>query len=255
VDGGAWQYAPSNTVTDAIPGLSLTFKAVTSSAVTVTVGSPAADKAKIKAAVHDFVNMYNANMADIKAKLEEKPVLGAASAADAAKGLFFADSTLQGIRDRMRTAIASPLGNDSTLNLLSQIGISTGETTGSGTVSQDALDGKLVVDDDKLDDMLDSNPDGVKNLLGATLGKDGFAQAIDNVLNPSVQTSGSFDTLINQTNSQISDLTDQIATWDTRLSDMQDRLKQQFNAMELALSQNQTQGQWLAGQIASLNSR
>jgi flagellar capping protein FliD len=33
---------------------------------------------------------------------------------------------------------------------------------------------------------------------------------------------------------------------------MQDRLKQQFNAMELALSQNQTQGQWLAGQIASL---
>jgi flagellar hook-associated protein 2 len=253
VDGGAWQYSTSNNVTDAIPGLSLTFKAVTSSPVTVTVGSPAADKAKVKAAVHDFVNMYNANMADIKAKLAEKPVLGASSAADAAKGLFFADSTLQGIRDRLRTAIASPIGTDPSLNLLSQIGISTGATTGSGTVSQDALDGKLVVDDDKLDDMLDSNPDGVKNLLGATLGKNGFAQAIDDVLNPSVQTSGSFDTLINQTNTQISDLTDQIATWDTRLSDMQDRLKQQFNAMELALSQNQTQGQWLAGQIAALS--
>ena len=253
VDGGAWQYATSNTITDAIPGISLTFKAVTSSPVTVTVGSPAPNKAAIKAAIHDFVNMYNANMADIKAKLAEKPVIGATSAADAAKGLFFADSTLQGIRDRMRTAIASPIGTDPTLNLLSQIGISTGETTGSGTLNQDALDGKLVVDDDKLDDMLDSNPDGVKNLLGATLGKNGFAQAIDNVLNPSVQTGGSFDTLITQTNSQISDLTDQIANWDNRLSDMQDRLKQQFNAMELALSQNQTQGQWLAGQIAALN--
>jgi flagellar hook-associated protein 2 len=253
VDGGAWQYATSNTITDAIPGISLTFKAVTSSPVTVTVGSPAPNKAAIKAAIHDFVNMYNANMADIKAKLAEKPVIGATSAADAAKGLFFADSTLQSIRDRMRTAIASPIGTDPTLNLLSQIGISTGETTGSGTLNQDALDGKLVVDDDKLDDMLDSNPDGVKNLLGATLGKNGFAQAIDNVLNPSVQTGGSFDTLITQTNSQISDLTDQIANWDNRLSDMQDRLKQQFNAMELALSQNQTQGQWLAGQIAALN--
>jgi flagellar hook-associated protein 2 len=253
VDGGAWQYATSNTITDAIPGISLTFKAVTSSPVTVTVGSPAPNKAAIKAAIHDFVNMYNANMADIKAKLAEKPVIGATSAADTAKGLFFADSTLQGIRDRMRTAIASPIGSDPTLNLLSQIGISTGETTGSGTLNQDALDGKLVVDDDKLDDMLDSNPDGVKNLLGATLGKNGFAQAIDNVLNPSVQTGGSFDTLITQTNSQISDLTDQIANWDNRLSDMQDRLKQQFNAMELALSQNQTQGQWLAGQIAALN--
>jgi flagellar hook-associated protein 2 len=253
VDGGAWKYATSNTVTDAIPGLSLTFKAVTTTPITVTVSSPTPDKAAIKAAVHDFVNMYNANMADIKAKLEEKPVIGATSAADAAKGLFFADSTLQGLRDRLRSAAANPIGTDSSLNLLAQIGISTGATTGSGTVSQDALDGKLVVDDDKLDDMLDSNPDGVKNLLGATLGKNGFAQAIDNVLNPSVQTSGSFDTLINQTNSQISDLTDQIATWDTRLSDMQDRLKQQFNAMELALSQNQTQGQWLAGQIASLS--
>src|SRR3954453_5935716 len=253
VDGGAWKYATSNTVTDAIPGLSLTFKAVTTTPITVTVSSPTPDKAAIKAAVHDFVNMYNANMADIKAKLSEKPVIGATNSTDAAKGLFFADSTLQAIRDRMRTAVSSPIGTDPTLNLLSQIGISTGATTGSGTVSQDALDGKLVVDDDKLDDMLDSNPDGVKNLLGATLGKNGFAQAIDNVLNPSVQTSGSFDTLINQTNSQISDLTDQIATWDTRLSDMQDRLKQQFNAMELALSQNQTQGQWLAGQIASLS--
>jgi flagellar hook-associated protein 2 len=253
VDGGAWQYATSNSVSDAIPGLTLTFKAITTSPVTVTVGSPAPDKAAIKSAIHDFVNLYNANMADIKAKLEEKPVINATNATDAAKGLFFADSTLMGIRDRLRTAITSPIGSDPTLNLLSQIGISTGSTTGSGTLNQDALDGKLVVDDDKLDDMLDSNPDGVKNLLGATLGKDGFAQAIDNVLNPSVQTGGSFDTLVNQTNTQISDLTDQIANWDNRLSDMQDRLKQQFNAMELALSQNQTQGQWLAGQIASLN--
>ena len=253
VDNGAWQYATSNTVTDAIPGLSLTFKAASTSPVTVTVGSPAADNASIKAAVHNFVNLYNANMADITAKLAEKPVIGATNAADAAKGLFFADSTLQGIADRMRSAISGPLGNNPQLNLLSQIGISTGDTTGSGTLSQDAIHGKLVVDDDKLDSMLDSNPDGVRALLGASFGGNGFAQAMDSVLNPEVQTSGDFDTLISQTNSQISDLGDQITTWDTRLSDMQDRLKSQFSAMELALQQAQTQGQWLAGQIAALN--
>jgi flagellar hook-associated protein 2 len=217
------------------------------------VGSPAADKAGIKSAVHDFVNAYNANMADIKAKLEERPVIGATTAANASKGLFFADSTLQGIRDRLRTAVSSPVGSDPTLNLLSQVGISTGATTGSATVSRDAIDGKLVVDDDKLDKMLESNPDGVKTLLGATLGKNGFAQAIDNILNPSVQTSGSFDSLISQTNSQISDLGGQIANWNTRLSDMKDRLKHQFSAMELALSKNNTQGQWLAGQISALS--
>jgi flagellar hook-associated protein 2 len=253
VDGGAWKYATSNTVTDAIPGLSLTFKAASTTPVTITVGDPAPDKASIKSAVHAFVDLYNANMADINAKLAEKPVFGATTASDAAKGIFFADSTLQGIADRLRSAIASPIGSDPQLNLLSQIGISTGSTTGSGTLSQDAIDGKLTVDDEKLDDMLDSNPDGVRALLGATLGTSGFAQAIDGVLNPEVQTSGDFDTLISQTNSQISDLGDQIATWDERLSDMQDRLKAQFSAMELALSKNQTQGQWLAGQIASLS--
>jgi flagellar hook-associated protein 2 len=253
VDGGAWQYATSNTVTDAIPGLKLTFKAASADPVTITVGSPAADKAAIKSAVHSFVDLYNANMDDINAKLAQKPVVGATSASDAAKGMFFADSTLMGIKDRLRTAIASPVGTDPTLNLMSQIGISTGGTTGDSTVSQDSINGKLVVDDDKLDDMLDSNPDGVRKLLGATLGTDGFGQAIDNILNPEVQTSGDFDTLISQTNSQISDLGDQINNWDTRLSDMQDRLKAQFNAMELALSKNQSQGQWLAGQISALN--
>jgi flagellar hook-associated protein 2 len=253
VDGGAWQYATSNVVTDAIPGLKLTFKAVSADPVTITVGSPSVDKAAVKSAVHAFVDLYNANMDDINAKLAEKPVIGATTAADAAKGLFFADSTLMSIRDRLRSAIAGRVGTDSSLYLMSQIGVSTGDTTGSGTVSQDSIHGKLVVDDDKLDDMLDSNPDGVRALLGASLGKSGFAQTIDNILNPSVQTSGSFETLISQTNTQISDLNDQIANWDNRLSDMKDRLKQQFNAMELALQKNTTQGQWLSGQIAALS--
>ena len=252
VDGGPTRYATSNIITDAIPGLQLTLKAASSEAVTITVGSPAVDHAAVKAKVHAFVDLYNANMADISAKLAEQPVLNPTSNADAAKGMFFADSTLQSIHDSLRTALMSPMGNDPTLNLLSQIGISTGDTTGSGTLNQDAVDGKLVVDDDKLDAMLDSNPEGVKALLGATLGKSGFSQAVDGVLDPQVQAAGDFDTLIQQTGSQISDLTDQIADWDTRLSDMQDRLKAQFSAMELALSQNQTQGQWLAGQIASL---
>jgi flagellar hook-associated protein 2 len=251
VDGGPTRYATSNVVDGAIPGLELTFKATGS--VTVTVGAPGPDHAAIKAQVHAFVDLYNANMADISAKLAEQPVLNPTSSTDAAKGLFFADSTLQSIQDNLRTALMSPIGNDPTLSLLSQIGISTGDTTGGSTLNQDAVSGKLVVDDDKLDAMLDTNPDGVKVLLGATLGKSGFSQAFDAVLDPEVQAGGDFDMLIQQTNSQISDLTGQISDWDTRLSDMQDRLKAQFSAMELALSQNQSQGQWLAGQIASLH--
>jgi flagellar hook-associated protein 2 len=114
------------------------------------------------------------------------------------------------------------------------------------------VNGKLVVDDTKLDTMLDTNPDGVKALLGATIGSAGFAQAMDSVLSPEVDPGGDFDTIISQTNSEASDLAGQIADWDQRLSDQQDRLKAQFSAMESALSKSQTTQSWLTSQIAGL---
>ena len=42
---------------------------------------------------------------------------------------------------------------------------------------------------------------------------------------------------------------------DVLLQKKQDTLKSQFTAMETALQQSQSQGQWLAGQIAPLPAR
>ncbi len=252
VDGGPTRYATSNIVTDAVPGLQLTLKAVSADPVTITVGSPAPDIDTIKQSVHDFVDSYNALMSDLSSRISEKPVIPKSTDSDYLKGLFFGDSLLQNIQDRLRNVVMSPIGSDPSLNLLSQIGISTGATTGSGAVNQDSIAGKLVVDDDKLTQMLTDNPDGVKTLLGATVGTDGFAQALDNALNPEVQAGGDFDTLISQANSQVSDYADQIADWDQRLSDQQDRLKAQFAAMESALAKSQSTQSWLTSQIAGL---
>ena len=47
-------------------------------------------------------------------------------------------------------------------------------------------------------------------------------------------------------------LEDSIADWDVRLEMRRLTMTRQFTAMETALSQMQSQGQWLAGQIASL---
>jgi flagellar hook-associated protein 2 len=252
VDGGPTRYATSNIVTDAIPGIQLTLKAASADPVTITVGSPAPDHDAIKQKIHAFVDSYNAVMSDLSSRIAEQPVLQPAADSDYLKGLFFGDSMLEGIQDRLRTALMSPIGTNPSLNLLSEIGISTGDTTGDGTINQDAVNGKLVVDDDKLDSTLGTNPDGVKALLGATLGTAGFAQAMDSVLSPEVDPGGDFDTLISQSNSEASDLAGQIADWDQRLSDQQDRLKAQFSAMESALSKSQTTQSWLTSQIAGL---
>jgi flagellar hook-associated protein 2 len=246
------QYSTSNIVTNAIPGLQITLKAVTADPVTVTVSSPAPDGDAIKQKIHSFVDSYNALMSDLSSRLTEKPVIPPSADSDYLKGLFFGDSLLSNIQDRLRNVLMSPIGSNPSLNLLSQIGISTGNTTGDGTINQDAVSGKLVIDDTKLDAALASDPTSVQTLLGGTLGTSGFSQLIDSALHPEVQAGGDFDTLISQANGQVSDYADQISAWDQRLSDQQDRLKAQFAAMESALSKSQQTQSWLTGQLAGL---
>jgi flagellar hook-associated protein 2 len=252
INGGPNQYATSNIVSNAIPGLQLTLKAVSSDPVTITVSSPAPDTDAIKQKVHDFVDSYNALMSDLNSRLSEKPVIPPSTDNDYLKGLFFGDSLLSNIQDRLRTLVSSPIGSNSSLNMLSQIGVSTGATTGDGTINQDSVDGKLTIDDDQLSSMLASDPTSVQTLLGGTLGTSGFSQLIDGALDSEVQAGGDFDTLISQANGQVSDYADQISDWDLRLSDQQDRLKAQFSAMEAAMAKSQTTQSWLTGQVAGL---
>jgi flagellar hook-associated protein 2 len=144
------------------------------------------------------------------------------------------------------------VGSDPTLNLMSQIGISTGAATG-GTLNADSVAGKLTFDEEKFDSMLDTNPDGVQKLLGAMTGVSGFGQTIDGVLDPEVGSGLDFDQQISSMDGQLRSIADQMAAMDERLSQREQRLKAQFTAMETALSSSQNQMQWLAGQIAGLN--
>jgi flagellar hook-associated protein 2 len=72
-------------------------------------------------------------------------------------------------------------------------------------------------------------------------------------VHPSTQTGGTLDNRISQEDANRRRLTTQIADMDRRLQAKQDRLKQQYAAMETALSKGQTQGQWLSGQLAALS--
>lgn len=251
VDGGPTRYATSNTVTDAIPGLSLTFKSTNVDPVTIIVGSPAPDSDAISQKVQDFVDSYNTVMTDLSSKLNEQPVPNA-SGSDLTKGLFFGDPILENIQDGLRDLMMSPTGNDPSMNLLSEIGISTGATTGDGTVNQDSVDGKLTLDADTLASALENNPDGVKNLLGAAIGGNGFGQAFDSLMSPELDPGGEFDQEQTQASDELSGLADQISDMDENLQETQQRLTAQFTAMETALSQSQSQQQWLTGEINSL---
>jgi flagellar hook-associated protein 2 len=247
----------TNVLTDMIPGVQLTLKGLTGATpVTVSVGSPAADTSAIAAKVKAFVDQYNSTVDFIRSKLTEKRVVDPQTSADYAKGVLYGDTALTGVLSNLRIAMTNEYvpGNPDTLDQLSEIGISTGNAITGTTLNQDSIAGKLVFDQAKFTAALTSDPTNVRNLLGGNTSVRGFSQEFDDLLAPIVQAGGMLDESIKIQDARKKSLTDQIARMDDQLERKQELLKAQFAAMETALSRSQSQGNWLAGQLAALNS-
>lgn len=249
----------SNVVANAIPGVTLTLKGVTGAAnpVTVTVGAPGPDKSAISAKVKAFVDQYNSTVTFIKSKLDEKPVPNATTLADQNKGVLYGDTALTGLLSRMRVAMTDAYTADGTVatgyDQMSEIGVSTGKSTGGATLNADSVAGKLSFDGDAFMAALTADPQSVRKMLSGTASTSGFSQSFDNLLKPVVQTDGTLDQSIKSQDALRRALSDQIARMDTTLAQKQDLLKKQFAAMETAIQSSQSQGQWLSGQLAALN--
>jgi flagellar hook-associated protein 2 len=244
----------SNVVTGVIPGLELTLQGVTTAgAVALTVGTPGPDTAKITDAVKAFANAYNDAVNFVRSRLTEQRVPKPQSDSDALKGLLFGDSMLNGLLGQLRGALSDPVaGNPAGFDQLTEIGLSTGATTGSGTISQSALAGTLQLDAAALSTALTKDPASVRRLFGGDASTDGVVQRLEKLLTPVIQTDGTLDGRVTSADGELRSLKDQISEMDRRLTLRQKQLQAQFTAMETALQSSQSQGQWLSGQLATL---
>jgi len=249
VDGGAVQTSATNTITNAIPGLDVTLKGITGvGGVDVTVGNPGADTASVKTKIKSFISAYNDAMSLLRAKYEEKGVNNPQNNIDAGKGTLRSDAELNRIMTDMRSSVASEVtGADAALNLLSQIGISTGATTGSGTLNQDAIAGKLSFDETKFDAAYASNPTGVKKLLGGS--GTAFGQTFAAVIDEHSAATGLLSTRVTQADSAIETVKTSLASFDRRLDARQQFLSNQFQKMEAALAASKAAGARLSAQL------
>jgi flagellar hook-associated protein 2 len=249
----------TNVVTNAIPGVSLTLKGTTgATAVTVTVGAPGPDIDAVTAKAKAFVEQYNSTVEFIRSKVNEKPIAKPETAADYTKGVLYRDPALTGLLNQLRISLSDQYaegdGNPLGLDQLAELGISTGASVGSGTINQDAVNGKLVFDAAKFKTAITTDQLSVRNLLGGnTAVADGFAKKFDDLLAPTVQAGGTIDESIKSQDAQRKSITDQIARMDDTLTRKREMLKAQFTAMESAMQKSQSQGSWLSGQLAALN--
>jgi flagellar hook-associated protein 2 len=264
IDGAEYTRG-GNVVTDvpALSGVTLTLKGLIApeDAATVTVGTPAPDTAKIQAKIQEFVTQYNSTVEFIRGKLDEKKVANPTSAADRAKGVLNGDAGLAGLLSRLRQAVSDVIGGrPADLQQLSQAGLSTGKTTGSGTLNQDAVAGKLSLDAGKLSEQLLARFDDVKALFTNKTGvaaTQGLQQRLDGIVAPWIASAtaeqpGILTSRISGSEAIVTSLKSQQAAWDDRLAERERALREQFTALETALAKAQSQGSWLTAQLSSL---
>jgi flagellar hook-associated protein 2 len=152
INGGDTQYASTNTVSNAVTGVSLSLVGLTTSAVTVNVNP---DNSVLKSRLQSFVSQFNSTTS----------VLGDATkySEKGAKGPLFGDPTLQRIQQTMRSMITNrATGITGDLTSLSALGMNfgaVGSAVGSTTT--------LAFDSAKFDAAIVANPDGVARLLSA----------------------------------------------------------------------------------------
>lgn len=134
---------PSNTITGVIDGVTLNL--VASGTATLAV---ALDKTSVKNAVNSFVSGFNTLVGTLNS-------LSSFNADTGEAGILLGDVTLRGISSKIRGIISGVVpGLSGTFTSLIDIGIAT-----------DSKDGKLVLDNAKLDAAVDSNFDAIAGLF------------------------------------------------------------------------------------------
>ena len=199
----------------------------------------------VKTKAQTFVDAYNALVTDVRGKISEKTVRGASTEEDAAKGQLFGDTGLTTVLSQLRSMMGGKVTGLTGVDDLGDIGI--GEPKSDGTVSQDAKDGKLTLDADKLLQAMNTDSGKVREFFT------GFSTSMTNYTR--TQTGGGKGVLDGRkaaSDGELTSLQDQITRANDRMTATETRLKSQFAAMESALLQTQTQSSWLSGQLAAL---
>jgi flagellar hook-associated protein 2 len=169
--------------------------------------------------------------------------------AKAKSGLLRRDSTLSSALSQMRLDVYNKVNGasiDSNYDTISEIGIT--------TINNYPYDGKLIIDETKLRDAIEKNPNAIFELFNAS-GSDFDTKGIAKRLSDTIKkTIGKIEQKAGKTlwtNQQfaigrnLEQINDQIDRFEDRLVQIEDRYWRQFSAMEKAINQYNSQAMYL----------
>ncbi|UAK16762.1 flagellar hook-associated protein 2 [Sporolactobacillus terrae] len=250
----------SNTFT--VSGVTFNLQSSFTNAVSVNINT---DVDSVYKTITDFVDQYNDTIKQVNDKISEKRNRSYAPLTDAQKssmkdsditnwtdkaksGMLANDSILSSALSQLRTNLYSPVSgtSNSKMDQLAEIGI---------TTSNNYLDhGKLVIDEDKLKAAISTNPQAVMELFtktGDTTSEQGIMQRLNTTLKNTMDRiedkAGNTSMTYTQYSmgKSIDDMNDRIDAFKLRLQDIQARYYNQFDAMEAAINQANSQAGYL----------
>jgi flagellar hook-associated protein 2 len=246
IDGAAGT-STSNTVTEAIAGVSLTFSALTTAgAVTIAVQPPAPNVKTIEAKLETFVNAYNKTVEEVEKQLTTKPLEHPGSGSELSVGSLFGDNELTGILTQMRqtmyeTIKGLPEGMSSPLDL----GISTGAGSG-GSSSQSSLSGLLTLNTATLAKAISEHSSEAGHMMQQ------WSLSMSKVIRNASGPGGSLETRLGGEETQLREMKLRVSTMSQMLLVRQKALEQTYAQLETIISRNSAQSSWLTSQASQI---
>ncbi|TQV65057.1 MAG: hypothetical protein FNT29_02680 [Halothiobacillaceae bacterium] len=219
----------SNTMSDAIDGLTLTLGGV---ATGVQVGV-STDTSQVKAALQGFVDSYNKMQGVMSG-------LGKYDPSTKQAGALVGDALLRNVQQQLRADLGSPV---------SSVSSSTVDTLMSVGVQFDRY-GAMSLDSTKLSSVMGDNLNPLVDLFQSS---DGIATRTRSDLDLYLQSGGIIDSQTSSLNDQKRRIDDQRLNLTNRMNALQTQLLKQFNAMDAVVSQYNSTGSYLTQVLAGLS--
>jgi flagellar hook-associated protein 2 len=220
----------SNTVTGAIPGVTLSLGAADPNNPTLITVEP--DTTQAADAIESFVDSYNAVVGSINSQY--------AVNSSGSEGVLAGDSMLQSLQSSLLNMVSAAVGNNGQYTNLESMGI------------EMQNDGTLQVDSTTLSDALSSSYSEVQNFFQSTSPAGWAETAGQQMTQLTDPTKGPVAADISGLQQSNTDLSTQISDFEANMSEVQQALTSQYDNLDTLLIQYPMQMQEAAAQLASL---
>ncbi|WLS77335.1 flagellar filament capping protein FliD [Erwinia pyri] len=229
----------SNTISDALEGITLNLSDVTTGNQTLTITK---DTSKASSAVSAWVDAYNTLQDSFSSLTKYTAVDAGTDAQDTSNGALIGDSTLRTIQSQLKSMLTNAQSS-STYKSLAQIGVTTDPTSG-----------QLELDSDKLSTALSSDPDGVKAMIVGDGKTTGIATTIGTNITSWLSSTGILQAATDGVSKTLNNLTQKYNEASTRIDNTIARYKTQFTALDVMISKLNSTSSYLTSQFDTSSS-